>query len=80
MNKKQSVLVYSTTACPWCVKTKEFLKANSISFKDINIGADQKARMEMFEKSRQFGVPVIDINGEIIVGYDPARIKKSLRL
>lgn len=77
---KPKVLVYSTTTCPWCMKTKEFLKANNISFKDINVGADEKARKEMFDKSYQFGVPVIDINGEIIVGFDPSRMKKILKL
>ena len=77
---KPQVLVYSTATCPWCMKAKEFLKANNILFKDINVGADEKARKDMFEKSHQFGVPVIDINGEIIVGYDPARMKKILKL
>lgn len=77
---KAVVKVYSTPSCPWCQKAKEFLKANNVGFKDINVAADEKARNEMFEKSRQFGVPVIDINGEIIVGYNPARMKKALKL
>ena len=77
---KPKVLVYSTISCPWCMKAKEFLTANNIVFKDINVGADEKARKDMFEKSHQFGVPVIDISGEIIVGYDPSRMKKILKL
>ena len=77
---KPKVLVYSTATCPWCMKAKEFLKSNNIAFKDINVSVDEKARKDMFEKSRQFGVPVIDISGEIIVGYDPARMKKILKL
>ena len=77
---KAMVKVYSTSSCPWCMKAKEFLKTNNISFKDINVGSDEKARKDMFEKSHQFGVPVIDISGEIIVGYDPARMKKILKL
>ena len=68
--KTQKVRVYSTSTCPWCVKTKEFLKANNIKYEDVNVGADEKARNEMFEKSGQFGVPVTDVNGTITVGYD----------
>lgn len=74
------VKVYSTPTCPWCVKVKEFLKENKIEFQDINVAADQKAANEMTEKSGQMGVPVIDIDGEIIVGYDVAKIKKALKL
>lgn len=78
--KKPSVLVYSTLTCPWCQKTKEFLKANNVPFRDINVGADEKAREDMFRKSGQFGVPVTDINGRIIVGYDVAALKKELKI
>ena len=60
--KTQKVRVYSTSTCPWCVKTKEFLKANNIKYEDVNVGADEKARNEMFEKSGQFGVPVTNFN------------------
>ena len=78
MAKANKVKVYSTSTCPWCVKTKEFLKANNIKYEDINVGADEKARNEMFEKSGQFGVPVTDVNGMIIVGYDKEALKKAL--
>jgi len=75
-----TVKVYSTSTCPWCMKTKEFLKANNVKFEDINVGLDEKARNEMFEKSGQFGVPVTDINGTVIVGFDKEAIKKALKL
>ena len=78
--KTQKVRVYSTSTCPWCVKTKEFLKANNIKYEDVNVGMDEKARNEMFEKSGQFGVPVTDVNGTIIVGYDKEALKKALGL
>ncbi len=74
------VKVYTTTTCPWCVKTKEFLKANNVKYEDINVAADEKSRNEMFEKSGQFGVPVTDVNGTIIVGYDKEALKKALSL
>ncbi len=79
-NKKHRIVVYSTTTCPWCEKLKEFLKENKIEFKTINVGEDKEAAKEMIEKSGQMGVPVIDIDGKIIVGFDVEKIKKALNL
>ena len=79
-SKIPKVKVYTTISCPWCVKTKEFLKANNIKYQEANIGEDEKARNEMFEKSGQFGVPVTDVNGTIIVGYDKESLKKALHI
>lgn len=76
--KANNVKVYSTKTCPWCIKAKEFLKGKNIKFEDIDVGADQKAAQEMIEKSGQMGVPVIDINGKIIVGFDKEDIEKAL--
>jgi len=75
-----NVTVYSTSSCPWCVKTKEFLTANKIEFEDKNVGEDEAARDTMIEKSGQSGVPVLDIDGTIIVGFDQEAIKKALNL
>ncbi len=74
------VKVYSTPTCPWCHKTKDFLKKNKVQFEDIDVSANKEAADEMVEKSGQMGVPVIDIDGEIIVGFDQAAIKKALNL
>ena len=74
----KSVKVYSTPTCPWCIRTKQFLKDNNISFEDIDVGKDEKAAEEMVQKSGQMGVPVLDIEGEIIVGYDVAKIRSTL--
>jgi glutaredoxin 3 len=74
------VIVYSTSTCPWCKKTKEFLKTNKIKFTDKNVGEDKKAAQDMIKKSGQTGVPVIDINGKIIIGFDEAEIKKQLKI
>jgi glutaredoxin-like YruB-family protein len=77
---KPKVIVYSTPTCPYCHAAKEFLKENKIDYKDIDVSKDQTAAQEMIEKSGQMGVPVIDINGTIIVGYDKEAIKKALKL
>jgi glutaredoxin-like YruB-family protein len=77
---KSKVIVYSTQTCPYCHAAKDFLKENKIAFQDIDVSKDQAKAQEMIEKSGQMGVPVIDINGTIIVGYDKEAIKKALKL
>ncbi len=78
MDKK--VLVYSTPTCPYCIRAKQFLKDNNIIFEDIDVSVGQSAGEEMIRKSGQMGVPVLDIDGQIIVGFDKERIKESLGL
>jgi glutaredoxin-like YruB-family protein len=74
-----SVIVYSTPTCPWCKRVKEFLKKEKVSFKEVDVSEDEKAVDEMVKKSGQKGVPVTDINGEIIVGYQEEELKKALK-
>lgn len=76
----KSVKVYSTPTCPYCIRVKHFLKENAVSFTDIDVSSDQDAAQEMIKRSGQMGVPVIDIDGELIVGFDKERIKKALGL
>ena len=76
----KNVKVYSTPTCPWCIRTKQFLKDNNIAFEDIDVSSNQQAAEEMIQKSGQMGVPVLDIDGEIIVGFDKERIKQALGL
>lgn len=74
----KSVKIYSTSTCPYCTMAKDFLKKNNISFQDVNVGIDQAAAKEMMDKSGQMGVPVLDIDGNIIVGFDKEAIIKVL--
>ncbi len=74
----KNVKVYTTPTCPWCMMVKQFLKENNITFEDIDVSRNRAAAEEMIAKSRQMGVPVIDIDGQIIVGFDRERIKQSL--
>ena len=74
----KNVRVYSTSTCPWCIRAKQFLKENNIDFQDIDVSANQQAADEMMQKTGQMGVPVLDIDGEIIVGFDKERIKLAL--
>ena len=74
------ITVYSTPSCPYCVRVKQFLKDNSIDFEDIDVSEDQQKAQEMVDKSGQMGVPVIDIDGKIIVGFDKPALSKSLNI
>ncbi len=76
----EKVIVYSTPTCPWCHKAKEFLKENNIEFEVKDTSNDAVARNDMVEKSGQMGVPVLDVDGTIIVGFDQEAIKKALNL
>ena len=75
-----SVKIYSTPMCPYCIMAKAFLKQNGIKFEEIDVSKDRKAAMEMFEKSGQTGVPVLDIKGKIITGFDKDAIKNELKI
>ena len=74
------VKVFSTQTCPYCFVLKEFLKQHDIEFEDIDVGLDETAREEMIEKSGQMGVPVIEIDGQIVVGFDKKRISQLLKI
>ena len=78
--KKSRVIVYSTPTCPWCKKAKEFLQQHKVAFKDFDVSADSKAKAEMIKKSDQIGVPVLDINGTIILGFDVEKIAQALKI
>ena len=74
------VKIYTTPTCPWCKKTKEFLKENNVDFENIDVSSDKEAQKEMIDKSGQMGVPVIDIDGTIITGFDKEKIMELLGL
>lgn len=79
MNKNM-VKVFSTPVCPYCTSLKDFLKEHNIDFKEINVAEDEKGRKEMIEKSGQMGVPVIEIEGQIVIGFDKERISQLLNI
>ncbi len=76
MEKK--VKIYSTPTCPYCVRAKQFLKESNITYEDFDVAANHVAAQEMVDKSGQMGVPVLDIEGEIIIGFDKDKIRAAL--
>ncbi len=74
------VKVYSTPVCPYCVALKAFLKEHNVEFEEIDVSKDEKAAREMIEKTGQMGVPVLEVDGQFVVGFDKERISKLLAL
>lgn len=75
-----NITIYSTPTCPFCKQTKTFFDENNIEYTDIDVMHDQEKAKEMIQKSGQMGVPVIDIDGEITIGFDQQRLKKLLQI
>lgn len=74
-----SVKVYSTSSCPWCTVAKNYLASKNVKFEDVDVNRNRDAAMEMVRKSGQRGVPVLEINGDIIIGFDQMAIDNALR-
>ncbi len=70
--------VYSTPTCPWCHRAKEYLKGKKVAFNDLDVSRDRDKAREMVEKSGQMAVPVLEIGGEIIIGFNQAKIDELL--
>jgi len=73
-----AIIVYSTPSCPYCNLAKNYLRQKGIAFQDINVANNPQKAYEMIRKSGQQGVPVIDINGKIIVGFNKEAIDRAL--
>lgn len=80
MLNKNMVKVYSTPSCAYCVTLKNFLKEKGIEFESIDVSENEKDLQEMIDKSGQMGVPVIDIDGQIVVGFNKEKIVKLLNI
>lgn len=74
------VIIYTTPTCPYCEMAKEYFKKNNVAYEEIDVAGNKTAAQEMINKSHQMGVPVIDIDGTIIVGFNRPEIDKALSL
>lgn len=73
-----SVVVYSTPSCGYCNLAKDYFKKNDIAFTEYNVAVNSQKAEEMVKKSGQMGVPVIDVNGRVIVGFNQPAIENAL--
>ncbi len=70
--------IYTTQTWPWCHRAKEYLSKKNVKFNDYDVSSDREKAKEMIQKSGQMAVPVIEINGEIVVGFNQAKIDELL--
>ena len=74
-----AVTIYTTPTCSYCTMAKNYFRENGIRFTEHNVAQDLRRADEMVKKSGQMGVPVLDINGRILVGFDKPQIEQALR-
>jgi glutaredoxin-like YruB-family protein len=72
------VKIYTTPTCAFCKMAKEYFKENKIEYEEYNVAENAEKRQEMFEKTGQMGVPVIEVNGNIIIGFDKSKVEEAL--
>ncbi|MFP4363631.1 MAG: glutaredoxin family protein [Spirochaetia bacterium] len=73
------VKLYSTPSCSYCKKAKTFLREKGVTFQEYNVASDLRRADEMVKKTGQMGVPVLDVNGKIIIGFNQPEIEKALK-
>ncbi|HEX9721821.1 MAG TPA: glutaredoxin domain-containing protein, partial [Candidatus Paceibacterota bacterium] len=73
-----NVTIYTTPTCVYCREAKEFFKEHNVEYEEKDVVQDEQARNDMIQKSGQMGVPVIDVNGEIIIGYNKKKLVELL--
>jgi glutaredoxin 3 len=78
MAEGSNVIVYSTPTCPYCHQVKRFLTEKGVPYVDKDVASDLQARDDMVKKSGQLGVPVIEVNGSIVVGFNRPRLEEAL--
>lgn len=74
------VLVFTTPTCPWCTRAKAYLRERQVPFREIDVAGDPAAARDLVRRTGQMGVPVVEIDGRPIVGFDRARIDQLLGL
>ncbi len=75
---EKTVILYSTQACPWCYRAKEYLSRKKVNFTVFDVANDREKAQEMIQKSGQMGVPVIVVGDEVVVGFNQSKIDALL--
>ncbi len=76
----RKIIVYTKDDCPWCVRVEEFLKQHDIAFEERNAQQNPAYAQEVLAKSGGVGLPVIDIDGAIIIGFSVKKLKEALKI
>lgn len=78
--RKHRVIVFTTPTCPWCTRAKSYLRSRGVKFREVDVARDQTAARDLVRRTGQMGVPVVEIDGRPIVGFDQAKIDSLLGL
>ncbi len=78
--RQHRVIVFSTPTCPWCTRAKNYLRSQNMPFRDVDVSKDPAAARDLVRRTGQMGVPVVEIDGKPIVGFDQAEIDALLGL
>ena len=76
----KKITIFTTPTCVYCTMAKEFFKEHNLAYEEKNVATDAEAREQMIERSGQMGVPVIDIEGKIVIGFDQERLRELLEM
>lgn len=74
------VVIYTTDSCMYCKMAKQYFHDKGVAYSEKNVGTDAVAREEMIKKSGQYGVPVIDVDGKLTIGFDKRALADMLGL
>lgn len=75
---KKDVTIYTTPTCGYCQQAKRYLRAQGVEYREVDVSADEAAAKQLVLRTRQFGVPVIEVGGSLVVGFDVRRLEKLL--
>jgi glutaredoxin 3 len=78
--RPRRVLVFTTPSCPWCTRAKSYLRERHVAFREVDVSRDPAAARDLVRRTGQMGVPVIEIDGRPVVGFDRPRIDRLLGL
>lgn len=78
--KYPRVILFTTPSCSYCRKAKQYLRQRQVPFKNVDVSRDSAAARDMIKRSGQSGVPVIDVGGKVIVGFDRPKLDRLLGL
>lgn len=78
--RQHRVVVFSTPTCPWCTRAKSYLRERRIAFRDVDVSRDAAAARDLVRRTGQTGVPVIDIDGTLVLGFDKPKVDRLLGL
>lgn len=78
MESMKNITLYTTPTCVYCRAVKEFFKDHNIAYVEKNVAMDDQARDEMVKKAGQLAVPVVDVGGEVVIGFDRQKLSALL--